>query len=177
MRGVNLMLIQSRPTGAGIGNYCFAVDAEGHITDRRVGEALMGLKRICPEGALPRLVSAGGCGAGTYGRCGRGRRTRSSPRRPTGWPAARTAGPEPTPGPGSSVRGPTRSYLQIFVIHRSYPQARFSTWGQVDSSSATWSTNRSGRPVSRLQVRTVACVTSIPLINSLERGIPTRMSV
>ncbi|MEU6737415.1 MULTISPECIES: prephenate dehydratase [Streptomyces] len=58
VRGVNLMLIQSRPTGAGIGNYCFAVDAEGHIDDRRVGEALMGLKRICPQvrflGSYPR---------------------------------------------------------------------------------------------------------------------------
>ncbi|MEV4975755.1 prephenate dehydratase [Streptomyces scopuliridis] len=58
VRGVNLMLIQSRPTGAGIGNYCFAVDAEGHISDRRVGEALMGLKRICPKvrflGSYPR---------------------------------------------------------------------------------------------------------------------------
>lgn len=57
------MLIQSRPTGAGIGNYCFAVDAEGHISDRRVGEALMGLKRICPKvrflGSYPRAgVSA-----------------------------------------------------------------------------------------------------------------------
>ena len=52
------MLIQSRPTGEGIGNYCFAVDAEGHIADRRVGEALMGLKRICPKvrflGSYPR---------------------------------------------------------------------------------------------------------------------------
>ncbi|MET9516237.1 prephenate dehydratase [Streptomyces sp. NPDC002994] len=58
VRGVNLMLIQSRPTGAGIGNYCFAVDAEGHISERRVGEALMGLKRICPNvrflGSYPR---------------------------------------------------------------------------------------------------------------------------
>ncbi|MFF0446045.1 prephenate dehydratase [Streptomyces sp. NPDC004609] len=58
VRGVNLMLLQSRPTGAGIGNYCFAVDAEGHVADRRVGEALMGLKRICPEvrflGSYPR---------------------------------------------------------------------------------------------------------------------------
>jgi prephenate dehydratase len=58
VRGVNLMLIQSRPTGAGIGNYCFAVDAEGHIADRRVGEALMGLKRIAPRvrflGSYPR---------------------------------------------------------------------------------------------------------------------------
>ncbi|NBM17546.1 prephenate dehydratase [Streptomyces sp. GC420] len=57
-RGVNLMLIQSRPTGEGIGNYCFAIDAEGHITDRRVGEALMGLRRICPKvrflGSYPR---------------------------------------------------------------------------------------------------------------------------
>ncbi|WP_228976302.1 prephenate dehydratase [Streptomyces sp. DH12] len=63
VRGVNLMLIQSRPTGAGIGNYCFAVDAEGHVADRRMGEALMGLKRICPKvrflGSYPRAgVSA-----------------------------------------------------------------------------------------------------------------------
>ncbi|WP_446039372.1 prephenate dehydratase [Streptomyces sp. SID1121] len=67
VRGVNLMLIQSRPTGAGIGNYCFAVDAEGHISDRRVGEALMGLKRICPKvrflGSYPRAgVSAADAG-------------------------------------------------------------------------------------------------------------------
>ncbi|WP_424888144.1 prephenate dehydratase [Streptomyces sp. XH2] len=57
-RGVNLMLIQSRPTGEGIGNYCFAIDAEGHIADRRVSEALMGLHRICPQvrflGSYPR---------------------------------------------------------------------------------------------------------------------------
>ncbi|KPI21803.1 Prephenate dehydratase [Actinobacteria bacterium OK074] len=45
VRGINLMLLQSRPTGEGIGNYCFCIDAEGHITDRRVAEALMGLKR------------------------------------------------------------------------------------------------------------------------------------
>ncbi|MFD8122733.1 prephenate dehydratase [Streptomyces albidoflavus] len=58
VRGVNLMLIQSRPTGAGIGNYWFAVDAEGHIADRRVAEALMGLKRLSPDvrflGSYPR---------------------------------------------------------------------------------------------------------------------------
>ncbi|WP_405585428.1 prephenate dehydratase [Streptomyces sp. NBC_01092] len=57
-RGINLMLLQSRPTGAGIGNYCFCIDAEGHISDRRVAEALMGLKRICLEvrflGSYPR---------------------------------------------------------------------------------------------------------------------------
>ncbi|MEJ8660443.1 MULTISPECIES: prephenate dehydratase [Streptomyces] len=58
VRGVNLMLIQSRPTGAGIGNYWFAVDAEGHITERRVTEAVMGLKRSAPKvrflGSYPR---------------------------------------------------------------------------------------------------------------------------
>ncbi|MEU6174846.1 prephenate dehydratase [Streptantibioticus parmotrematis] len=58
VRGVNLMRIESRPTGGGLGRYCFSVDAEGHITDRRVGEALMGLKRICPKvrflGSYPR---------------------------------------------------------------------------------------------------------------------------
>ncbi|MFF1355833.1 prephenate dehydratase [Streptomyces sp. NPDC058297] len=58
VRGVNLMLLQSRPTGEGIGNYCFAIDAEGHISDRRMGEALMGLKRVCPQvrflGSYPR---------------------------------------------------------------------------------------------------------------------------
>lgn len=58
VRGVNLMLLQSRPTGEGIGNYCFAIDAEGHISDRRVAEALMGLKRVCLEvrylGSYPR---------------------------------------------------------------------------------------------------------------------------
>ncbi|GAA2269430.1 prephenate dehydratase [Streptomyces ruber] len=62
VRGVNLMLLQSRPTGQGIGNYCFAIDAEGHISDRRVAEALMGLKRVCLEvrylGSYPRADAA-----------------------------------------------------------------------------------------------------------------------
>ncbi|WP_370082664.1 prephenate dehydratase [Streptacidiphilus sp. MAP12-16] len=58
VRGVNLTRIESRPTGEGLGQYCFSVDAEGHITDRRVSEALMGLHRICPKvrflGSYPR---------------------------------------------------------------------------------------------------------------------------
>ena len=58
VRGVNLSRIESRPTGEGLGQYCFSVDAEGHITDRRVSEALMGLHRICPKvrflGSYPR---------------------------------------------------------------------------------------------------------------------------
>ncbi|WP_026874185.1 prephenate dehydratase [Jiangella gansuensis] len=46
-RGVNLTRIESRPTGNGMGRYCFAIDVEGHVADARVGEAMMGLKRVC----------------------------------------------------------------------------------------------------------------------------------
>jgi prephenate dehydratase len=57
-RGVNMMRIESRPTGEGIGRYCFSVDCEGHIQDRRVGDVLMGLKRACQQvrflGSYPR---------------------------------------------------------------------------------------------------------------------------
>ncbi|UED85240.1 prephenate dehydratase [Streptomyces profundus] len=56
--GVNLTRIESRPTGKGIGQYCFSVDCEGHIGDRRVGSALMGLRRLCSDvrylGSYPR---------------------------------------------------------------------------------------------------------------------------
>jgi prephenate dehydratase len=48
-RGVNLTRIESRPTGAGLGDYCFSIDAEGHVQDQRVGEALMGLRRVCAD--------------------------------------------------------------------------------------------------------------------------------
>ncbi|GAA1932064.1 prephenate dehydratase [Nocardioides marmoribigeumensis] len=48
-RGVDLTRIESRPTGHALGDYCFSVDAEGHIEDRRLGEALMGLRRICAD--------------------------------------------------------------------------------------------------------------------------------
>jgi prephenate dehydratase len=46
-RGVNLTRIESRPTGDGIGRYCFFIDCEGHVSQARVGEALMGLRRVC----------------------------------------------------------------------------------------------------------------------------------
>ena len=49
MRGVNLTRIESRPTGAVLGNYCFSIDCEGHIEDARVGEALTGLRRVCAD--------------------------------------------------------------------------------------------------------------------------------
>lgn len=58
VRGVNLTRIESRPTGKGLGRYCFSIDCEGHVDDTRVGEALMGLRRVCPDvrflGSYPR---------------------------------------------------------------------------------------------------------------------------
>ncbi|MEP7089665.1 MAG: prephenate dehydratase [Nocardioidaceae bacterium] len=49
MRGVNMSRIESRPTGRALGTYCFSVDCEGHVDDARVGEALMGLRRVCAD--------------------------------------------------------------------------------------------------------------------------------
>jgi prephenate dehydratase len=46
-RGINLTRIESRPTGDGIGRYCFFIDCEGHVAQARLGEALMGLRRVC----------------------------------------------------------------------------------------------------------------------------------
>jgi prephenate dehydratase len=48
-RGVNLTRIESRPVGARLGNYSFSIDCEGHVRDARVGEALMGLHRVCAD--------------------------------------------------------------------------------------------------------------------------------
>lgn len=57
-RGVNLCRIESRPTKRTLGDYCFSVDAEGHLDDARLAEALMGLHRICADvvflGSYPR---------------------------------------------------------------------------------------------------------------------------
>ncbi len=49
VRGVNLSRIESRPTGEGIGRYCFFIDCEGHVFSPSVGEALMGLRRTCSD--------------------------------------------------------------------------------------------------------------------------------
>ena len=63
VRGINLTRIESRPTGDGLGKYCFSIDCEGHLDDARVGEALMGLRRVCAEvkflGSYPRHDGAG----------------------------------------------------------------------------------------------------------------------
>ena len=58
VRGVNLSRIESRPVGDSLGRYSFSLDAEGHIAEERMGEAVMGLHRVCPHvrflGSYPR---------------------------------------------------------------------------------------------------------------------------
>jgi prephenate dehydratase len=49
VRGINLTTIQSRPTGDRLGQYYFFIDCEGHVDDARVGEALIGLRRVCAQ--------------------------------------------------------------------------------------------------------------------------------
>ncbi|MCL2784470.1 MAG: prephenate dehydratase [Propionibacteriaceae bacterium] len=58
LRGINLCRIESRPEKDKMGNYYFSIDAEGHIQERRLQEAIMGLHRTCREltflGSYPR---------------------------------------------------------------------------------------------------------------------------
>ena len=60
-RDVNLTFIQSRPTGRVLGDYHFIIDAEGHVNDPSVSQALDGLREICDEirflGSYPRESS------------------------------------------------------------------------------------------------------------------------
>ena len=57
-RGVNLSRIESRPIGDQLGRYRFNIDAQGHIDDEAMAEALMGLHRFSPRvtflGSYPR---------------------------------------------------------------------------------------------------------------------------
>ena len=57
-RGVNLSRIESRPIGDRFGRYRFNIDAEGHLDDEAIAEALMGLHRFSPKliflGSYPR---------------------------------------------------------------------------------------------------------------------------
>lgn len=48
-RSINLVRIESRPTGDALGQYCFQIDAEGHIAEARMSEALKGLYRNCVQ--------------------------------------------------------------------------------------------------------------------------------
>lgn len=58
VRGVNLSRIESRPTRAGLGRYCFSMDWDGHLNQSRVADALAALHRTCAAvrflGSYPR---------------------------------------------------------------------------------------------------------------------------
>lgn len=47
-RGINLTRIESRPSGVALGRYSFSIDAEGHVADARLAEAMVGLHRFSP---------------------------------------------------------------------------------------------------------------------------------
>ena len=57
-RGINLSLIESRPIGDALGRYRFVIDADGHVSDERMADALLGLRRFSPNvtflGSYPR---------------------------------------------------------------------------------------------------------------------------
>ena len=57
-RGINLSLLASRPIGDSLGRYRFVIDADGHIEDERMADALLGLRRFSPMvvflGSYPR---------------------------------------------------------------------------------------------------------------------------
>ena len=58
VRGISLTRIESRPTRERLGVYSFSLDCEGHVADRRVGDALAALHRLCDDvrflGSYPR---------------------------------------------------------------------------------------------------------------------------
>lgn len=64
-RGVNLSRIESRPIGDQFGRYRFYLDAQGHVDDEAVAEALMGLHRYSPKVIF----------LGSYARADRGKST------------------------------------------------------------------------------------------------------
>jgi prephenate dehydratase len=57
-RGVNLSLIESRPIGDALGRYRFVMDADGHVLEERIADALLGVHRFSPNviflGSYPR---------------------------------------------------------------------------------------------------------------------------
>lgn len=48
-RGVNMSLLESRPIGDALGRHRFIIDLEGHITEERIADAVLGLYRFTPR--------------------------------------------------------------------------------------------------------------------------------
>ena len=63
-RGISLTRIESRPTRERLGVYSFSLDCEGHVADRRMGDALAALHRLGADvrflGSYPRADAGGG---------------------------------------------------------------------------------------------------------------------
>jgi prephenate dehydratase len=63
VRGINLVRIESWPTGERLGRYVFFLDCAGHVAQAGMGEALQALHRICADvrflGSYPRAVPDG----------------------------------------------------------------------------------------------------------------------
>ena len=140
VRGVNLTTIQSRPTGDGLGRYYFFIDCEGHIADARVGEALMGLRRLCADvrfRAATRAATAG------RHRCPAGRLTPSLPPRPSGWTACAAAAEA-----AAQARSPSRrlTELQVRAGGARRSRAAHFFWRQLGKA-------RRQRPPHLLQLR------------------------
>ena len=70
-RNINLTKLESRPTKAGLGNYCFIIDFEGHIDDEVVFDCLRDLRASVAEVKF----------LGSYPAAGRARRVDPARRR------------------------------------------------------------------------------------------------
>jgi prephenate dehydratase len=59
LRGINLSRIESRPLKGRLGEYRFYLDFDGHVAERRVGDALAALHRRCQDvrflGSYPKV--------------------------------------------------------------------------------------------------------------------------
>ncbi len=62
-RSINLTKLESRPTRRGLGDYCFIVDLEGHVSDEVVADCLVNLRMKQPSvkflGSYPTAVENG----------------------------------------------------------------------------------------------------------------------
>ncbi len=61
-RAINLTKLESRPTKQSLGDYCFFIDFEGHVTDEIVADCLRTLAAKVARREVPRFVSRGRSG-------------------------------------------------------------------------------------------------------------------
>ena len=100
-RRINLSRLESRPTKAGgLGDYCFVIDADGHVADELLADVLRDLH--AKQGGVKFLGSypAAGEHAGTAGSTP----TPGGVRPTTGWPTSAAASDERAAGRGTHDR-------------------------------------------------------------------------